>query len=176
MRWPFLILAFVLGAYVAVEGQAPDARLQAQLKQLYPAATSFSPRGGTPPHFKAYKGDPKLPESLIGYVFWSTDVAPLERAYDGPIKMLVGLNADPKGILAGIIVVEHNEPYGNFSVEPPAFAAQFKNKSLRDKFQIGTDIDAVSTATISVSSAARAVRLSAGRMARAFLTPPGSTR
>lgn len=176
MRWPLLILSFVLGTYVAVEGQAPDAKLQAQLKQLFPAATSFSPRGGTPPHFKAYKGDPKLPESLIGYAFWTTEVAPLERAYDGPIKMLVGLNADPKGILAGLLVVEHHEPYGNFSVEPPAFAAQFKGKSLRDAFRVGDDISAVSTATITMTGATRAIRLSANRMARAFLTPPGSTR
>ncbi|MSO45740.1 MAG: FMN-binding protein [Acidobacteria bacterium] len=174
MRWPFLVLAFLLGAFVVVDGQAPDAKLQAQLKQIFPAATSFSPKGGSPPHFKAYRGDPAAPESLLGYVFWTTELMPLERGYDGPIRMLVGL--DTKGVLAGVIVTDHNEPYGRFSVEPPAFAAQFKGKSLRDAFRVGVDIDAVSTATISVTSATRAIRNSALKMARQFLAPLGTTR
>ena len=84
--------------------------------------------------------------------------------------MLVGM--DVKGILSGVIVVEHKEPYGNFSVEPPSFAAQFKNKDIRDPFKLGTDIDAVSRATITMSSATRAIRNSARRVARALLTPP----
>jgi transcriptional regulator of nitric oxide reductase len=111
---------------------------------------------------------------VIGYAFWTTDVDPLERGYDGPIKMLVGM--DPKGILTGIILVEHKEPYGDFSIERPAFASHFKNKDIRDPFRLGTDIDAVSRATITMSSAVRAIRNSARRVARAFLTPPGAAK
>lgn len=166
------ILALVVGAYTVVDGQVPDAKLEAELKQLFPAATSFSPKGGTPPHIKAYNGDPNNPASLLGYVFWSTEVSPLERAYDGPIKILVGLN--PTGKLAGVIVVEHHEPYGSFSVATPQFAAQFKGKDIRDPFQVGKDVDAISTATISVTSASRAIRLSSLRIARALLAPPGT--
>ena len=54
---------------------------------------------------------------LLGYAFWTTELEPLERGYDGPIKMLVGM--DTEGILTGVIVTEHHEPYGYFSVEPP---------------------------------------------------------
>ena len=41
-----------------------------------------------------------------GLAFWTTELDPLERGYDGPIKMLVGM--DP-GLLTGIIVTEHHE-------------------------------------------------------------------
>ena len=75
-------------------------------------------------------------------------------------------------MLAGVVVVEHNEPYGNFSIEPPRFAAQFRGKSIRDPFKVGADIDAVSRATITITSAARAVRNSARRVARQLLPPP----
>jgi NosR/NirI family nitrous oxide reductase transcriptional regulator len=162
----------VLGGYVVVEGQGPDAKLQAQLKQLFPNATSFSAKSGEPPHIKAFQGDPKLPQSLVGYAFYTTELQPLERGYDGPIKSLVGMNT--KGVLTGIIVVEHHEPYGDFSIEIPAFPKQFQNKDIRDPFRVGGDIDAVSRATITVTSASRAIRNSARRVARAFLTPPSA--
>jgi len=165
MRTAVLALLLV-GAAIAVSGQSADSKLQAQLKQIFPSATGFSPKEGQPPHFKAYAGG----QTVSGYAFWTTELEPLERAYDGPIKILVGM--DTKGVLAGIIVVDHHEPYGNFSIEPPQFAAQFKGKSIRDPFKVGSDIDAVSRASISITSATRAIRNSARRMARQFLTPP----
>ena len=111
---------------------------------------------------------------MLGLAFWTTELDPFERAYDGPIKILVGM--DTNGVLAGIIVVEHHEPYGDFSVDPPQFAAQFKGKNIRDPFKVGSDIDAVSRATISVTSASRAVRNSARRVAKQLLTPPGTSK
>ncbi len=166
-RSPSLLLALVtLASAVAVLGaQSPEARLQNQLKQLFPGATSFSPKGGDPPHFKAFSG-----QNLLGLAFWTTELQPLERAYDGPIKILVGM--DTKGILTGIIVVEHHEPYGNFSVDTPGFSAQFRGKNIRDAFKVGADVDAISRATISVTSASRAIRNSARLAARQLLTAP----
>ena len=73
-----------------------------------------------------------------------------------------------------MIVAQHNEPYGNFSIEPPRFAAQFRGKSIRDQFRVGADVDAVSRATITVSSAARAIRNSARRVAKAAARSPRS--
>jgi NosR/NirI family nitrous oxide reductase transcriptional regulator len=174
VRVSILTVAIVAGALIAVEGQVPDARLQGQLKRLFPNATSFSPKGGDPSHFKVYAGDPKVPQSLLGFAFWTTELQPLERAYDGPIKILVGM--DTKGLLSGIVIVEHNEPYGDFSIDPPAFAKQFENKNVRDAFRVGADIDAVSRATITVTSASRAVRNSARRIARQFLAPPETSQ
>jgi NosR/NirI family transcriptional regulator, nitrous oxide reductase regulator len=154
---------------VLVRGQSTDAQL-ARLKQLFPSATSFSPKGGEPPHIKAY-GGPKS-DTVVGYAFWTTEVSPLERGYGGPIVMLVGI--DTKGILSGLIVTDHHEPYGDFSIDRPAFAAQFRGKDVRDPFKLGGDIDAVSRATITMSSAVRAIRSSARRVARELIAPPGT--
>ena len=157
--------ALVAGIGVVADAQAVDAKLQSQLAQLFPAATAFSPKGNDPPVYKAFGGG----QNVIGYAFWTTELEPLERGFDGPIKILVGM--DLKGVLTGIVLVQHNEPYGFFSIEPPRFAAQFKNKSIRDQFKVGGDIDAISRATVSVTSATRAVRNSARRIARELLTP-----
>lgn len=168
-----VLLTFLLVAcgLVASAGQSPaDARLQTQLKHLFPTATTFSPKGGDPPHFKAFAN----PQTLLGLAFWTTELDPLERAYDGPIKILVGM--DTKGILTGVVVVEHHEPYGNFSIERPEFAAQFRGKNIRDAFKVGVDVDAVSRATISITSASRAIRNSSRRVARALLAPPGAAK
>jgi NosR/NirI family nitrous oxide reductase transcriptional regulator len=110
----------------------------------------------------------------VGYAFWTTELELLERGYDGPIKILVGM--DLKGILTGVQVVQHNEPYGNFSIEPPRFAAQFKGKDIRDPFEVGKDVDAVSSATITIKSSSRAIKNSARRIARALLAPPGAAK
>ena len=111
---------------------------------------------------------------VAGYVFWTTDLEPLERGYDGPIKMLVGL--DLKGKLTGVLVTEHHEPYGYFSVEPPRFDQQFKNKDIRDPFKVGADVDAVSRASITINSSTRAIRNSARRVALALFTPQGTEK
>ena len=148
-----------------------DAEFEEQLAYLFPDAATFTEKQGSPPHYKAYGpvvdgGEPEL----LGLVFWTTELDPLERGYDGPIQMLVGM--DTRGILTRIIVTNHREPYGYFSVELPEFAAQFEGKDIRDRFRYGEDIDAISRATITVTSASRAVRNSARRAARAHLTPP----
>jgi NosR/NirI family transcriptional regulator, nitrous oxide reductase regulator len=158
---------------VLIAGAQPmaDAKLEEQLKYLFPNAASFSEKEGSPPHYKAYGPavSGQTPE-LLGLAFWTTELDPLERGYDGPIKMLVGM--DTKGILTRIIVTDHREPYGYFSVELPEFARQFEGKDIRDRFRVGEDIDAISRATISVTSASRAVRNSARRAATAHLAPP----
>jgi NosR/NirI family nitrous oxide reductase transcriptional regulator len=163
------IFASGIGLVAAAQDPQADAKLQAQLKQLFPAAVAFSPKEGDTPHFTAFMNDAKGQRAPMGFAFWTTELEPLERGYDGPIKMLVGM--DTKGVLTGIIVVQHHEPYGSFSVDPPQFAAQFRGKSIRDPFKVGADIDAVTRATISVTSASRAVRNSARRIARDLLTP-----
>jgi NosR/NirI family nitrous oxide reductase transcriptional regulator len=175
MRIPLVLAgvgAVIAGTITVVQTQsAVDAKLQGQLKQLFPAAGAFSPKVPDPPHYKAYAAGPaSSPQPVAGIAFWTTEIEPLERGYDGPIKMLVGM--DTKGVLTGVIVVQHHEPYGDFSIETPQFAAQFKGKSVRDTFKVGVDIDAVSRATITMTSAARAIRNSARRMATQLLVAP----
>src|SRR5258708_5585592 len=100
------VLLFAAGLLPFAFGQtAAETLLQSQLQKVFPAATAFSPKQATPvPHFIAYTGAANA-RTVAGYVFWSTELEPLERGYDGPIKMLIGL--DTKGILSGILVVEH---------------------------------------------------------------------
>lgn len=161
-------------ATLTLAGQAPAIEPQqlTRLRALFPDAVSFAPKAGQPPRFTAYSTGPQTAASTIGYAFWTTDLAPLERGYGGPIAILVGI--DLKGRLTGVVVGDHVEPYGDFSIDRPAFAAQFRNKDVRDPFKLGDDIDAVSRATITMSSAVRAVRNSARQIARALLTPPGA--
>ena len=172
MRIPAAIAALIAAAFTVASAQAPaDARLQGHLKQLFPAAAGFSAKVADPPHFKVFapsQGGASQP--LAGLAFWTTELEPLERGYDGPIKILVGM--DTTGVISGIVVAGHNEPYGDFSIDRPEFAAQFKGKSIRDPFRVGADVDAVSRATITITSAARAIRNSARRMATRLLAPP----
>ena len=171
MRITATIALLAIGGTVLVLGQsAGDTKLESQLRSLFPSATSFSPKGGDPPHIKAHAKDSSGEQQLIGLAFWTTELTPLERGYDGPIKVLVGM--DTKGLLTGVIVDAHREPYGYFSVDLPAFSVQFVGKNIRDRFRYGEDIDSISRATISVTSASRAVRNSARRVARALLAPP----
>jgi NosR/NirI family nitrous oxide reductase transcriptional regulator len=165
-------VVFVVGAILVGAGQgATDSLLQTNLKRVFPTALSFSAKGGEPPHFTAYLADPRTgPQALGGYVFWTTDVEPLERGYDGPIKMLVGL--DTKGVITGVIVVEDHEPFGPISVRKPQFAAQFKGKKITDPFKVGADVDAVSSASITITSATRSIKNGSRRIARQLLTPP----
>jgi len=148
-----------------------DPKLPGQLQQLFPTFTGISDKVVDPPHYKVYASNPLAdPDAFIGLAFWTTEVEPIERGYDGPIKILVGM--DTNGILAGIIVAQHHEPYGDFSIDPPRFAAQFAGKSIRDPLKVGVDIDAVSRATITVTSATRAIRTSARRIATRLLRAP----
>jgi transcriptional regulator of nitric oxide reductase len=168
----FVLVFALLGSsatFITAGAQSGDAQ-QARLKRLFPSATAFSPKGGDPPHFKALAGAGS--QAVLGYAVWTTEVVPLERGYGGPIAILVGI--DTRGVIAGIIIGDHHEPYGDFSIDRPQFAAQFRGKDVRDPFKLGEDIDAVSRATITMSSAVRAVRNSARRVAREFITPPGA--
>ena len=145
----------------------------AELKRLFPNAVAFSPLAGEPLHFKAYAADPKANPSAptLGVAFWTTDLVPQEHGYHGPIHILVGL--DMTGVLTGVVVTYDSEPYGYFSVEPPKFAMQFKGKKFSDPFRVGGDVDVVSRASISISSATRAIRDSARLVAKQLLPEAG---
>ena len=128
-------VALTVGSVIAAGGQrAHDAARQAQLEKLFPAATAFSPKGGDPPHIKAYSDDPGSGQQrLLGFAFLTTELEPLERGYDGPIQIIVGM--DTTGVLTGIIVIDHNEPYGDFSVEPPRVCRAVQGKEHSQCFQ-----------------------------------------
>jgi NosR/NirI family transcriptional regulator, nitrous oxide reductase regulator len=163
MRGFVLFLALFAGLYIVAAAQGSS---DARLARVFPTATAFSPKEGDPPHYTAYGPN----KAVLGYAFYTTEILPLERGYGGPIVMLIGL--DTTGHLTGLSVIEHHEPYGDFSIDRPEFAAQFKGKDVRDPFKLGEDVDAVARASITMGSAVRAIRNSSRRMARAMLTTP----
>lgn len=166
-----VVLLCAAGVALGAQRTYTNPKPEEHLRKLFPNAVVFSPLSGEPLHFTVFGADPKVNPAAppIGYVFWTTDVVPREQAYHGPIHLLVGM--DTAGVLTGVVVDYHAEPYGYFSVQPQAFADQFRGKSIRDPFRVGEDIDAVSRATISITSGARAVRDGARAMARQFLSP-----
>ena len=171
MRLATLAVGMAFLAVGASGQNANDAELTAQLKKLFPSAATFSAKTGTPAHYKAFgPGADGKEGALLGLAYWTTELEPLERGFDGPIKMLVGLS--PDGKIAGVIVTDHREPYGYFSVDLPEWPKQFEGKSVGDAFKVGADVDAISRATISVTSASRAIRNSSRKIARAYLAPP----
>ena len=113
-----------------------------QLKEVLPAADVFSLKEGDLPHYEGHKIDQENDrETLVGFAFFTTQGEPRDRGYKGPIKIAVGMNT--KGIITGITVLDHDEPYGYFSIDLPSFPAQFKDKSILDPFRVGLDIDGV---------------------------------
>jgi hypothetical protein len=92
----FVSIGIVLGIFsfgVVLGQDALDATLRGQLEQLFPDAESFSEKEGSPPHFKAYgPKDADGQGELLGVAYWTTELEPLERGFDGPIKMLVGMD------------------------------------------------------------------------------------
>jgi hypothetical protein len=135
-----LTVAFVAGMHPeAFIGLLPfgiserilDRDVPEQLKAVFPGATSFSKKVLQPiPHYVAYIGAPES-LSVAGYAFWTTELQPQERGYDGPIKMLVGL--DLNGKLTGVLVTEQHEPYGYFSVGLPSFPRQQRTFEIPSK-------------------------------------------
>ena len=167
---PVLLLAQSVAGFI-------DPMPTARLKQLFPSATTFTPRGEKDPiYFTAYATDPAKTAAAkpIGWAFWTIDLVPGELGYHGHIHMLIGMNT--QGRLTGVIVDRNTEPYGDISINLPAFPLQFKGKSIRDRFEVGQDVDVTSRATISVRAAAREIREASRMVARAVLTPDAVKR
>jgi transcriptional regulator of nitric oxide reductase len=175
VRFATLVIAIVLLAIGGASAQVNDPELLSQLQKLFPTAATFSGKSGSPAVYRAFgpAAAGKTEGELLGLAYWTTELEPLERGFDGPIKMLVGMNT--VGEITGVIVSDHREPYGYFSVDLPQWPRQFDGKSIRDQFKVGVDVDAISRATITVTSASRAIRNASRKVARAHLAPPPAT-
>ena len=169
---PLIVVMMVGSVFLYTSAGVRSARVRqeaGQLRDVFPDATDFSPRTGDPPRFEAFQTDQQTRRRVLaGFVFYTTDLEPLEQGYEGPIKILIGMTI--QGTLTGIKVIEHQEPFGYFSVDTSSFRTQFRGKSVLDRFRVGRDVDAISRATITVQSATRAIRHSARRIARQYLT------
>lgn len=156
-----------LGATAAGAEGLPKETLD-QFREVFAAADQFAAGEGEYAHYRAYAATSEGGDrELLGFVFYTATVVPDEWAYSGNIDMLVGITT--AGVITGTLVVDHTEPFGYFSIDPPEFAEQFSGKSIMDPLKEGVDIDSITTATITVDGAARVVRKAARRIARQHL-------
>ena len=164
-----LLLSFLIVCPGAAWSQQQWRNLQSDwLFEVMPQAISFSQKSGSPPVIRAFS-DPEQ-EQLIGLVFTTPDIPPEEVGFSGPLHLLVGM--DLEGVLTGTKVLYYTESYRSFRgdfVEDAGFTQQLKNKSIADAFRLGTDIDAISRATITSWALTRGVRNAARRVAEAYL-------
>ena len=140
-----MFLVLVTAGVVTLSAQPrrtfTNPRPEPYFKTLFPNAGGFSTFGGTPLHYKVYGVDPKT-----------------------------NPNAPPIGFIFWTTDVVPTD-IGYFSGDPPKFVEQFKNKSIRDPFQVGKDIAAVSRASITINHSARVLREATRTMAKTFLRP-----
>jgi NosR/NirI family transcriptional regulator, nitrous oxide reductase regulator len=141
------------------------------LKGVMPGAESFAEKEGELPVFKAYRAGPESSEqTLMGYAFLTADMPPEEVGYSGPIEVLVGI--DLEGNITGIKVLFYKESirriWGDF-LSRDGYQEQFAGKHVSDLFEIGSDVDGISRATITVRAMSREIRNSARQVAQAYL-------
>ena len=144
--------------------QQEVAENEVALRDVLPQADSFRFLDAPPRHFRGYTHSTGEDATLVGFAFFTIDLVGGVLGYKGRINMLVGM--DVAGTLTKVRILSHSEPFGYFSIDPPAFAEQFRGASILDPLEPGEDIDAVSQATITVDAATRAIRLSARLVAR----------
>ena len=172
--WVVLALLCLLPC---VQAQTPFNRTVTteQLQQLVPAATRFSEKAGEPPVFTAYGPTAdNSADGIIGYLFQTSDLPPLEVGFSAPIDVLVAL--DTLATVTAIKVLDYHESFrssrGDF-LSARGFQEQFRRKPLSDEFRVGRDIDGVSRATITSWATTRGIYNAARRVALAYLPDSG---
>ncbi len=166
------VLTAVLWLPLLVFAQADLSEDELQLlREVMPAAASFSEKSGDPPVYRAYaEAETGDGPALVGYLFETPDFPPQEIGYSAPIEVLVGM--DLKGTLSGIKVLFYRESYksirGDF-INTERFPNQFEGMSVSDGFRVGRDVDGVSRATITSWATSRSIRNAARRAATAYL-------
>ena len=139
------------------------------LRRIMPQADRFGEWAGDPPVIRAYgRGSPGT-QTLIGYVFLTSDLPPEPFGYNGPVESLVGV--DLAGQVTGVLVTDYwesiQQSLGDF-LRRPGFQEQFRGKHIGDPFRVGGDVDGIARATISVRALARGVRDASRRVAQAY--------
>lgn len=79
----------------------------------------------------------------------------------------IGTFFDPRGVITRVEILAYREPYGD-GVRSARFLAQLAGRDRRSRFRVDHDLDAISGATISSRSVARAVERAAVLMGAAL--------
>ena len=141
-----LVLLGLYNGLLQLRQDNRDAELQAKMETLLPGSTTFSEEEYTGDDANiacVYKGE-------TGYV-----IGTLTQGYAGPIGMLIGVSED--GYVTGLQVRSMEETFGlgAEALTDWQFLAQF----LRNEgdAEIGTNIDAITGATVTSKAIARSV-------------------
>ena len=173
-RWNWApIMALALVGHQPDLGSAQD--LEDAPSELFaevmPGADLFGPKQGDPPVYEAFSVDPSTgTQSLVGYVFLTSDLPPEVFGYSAPITVLVGINLE--GTLTGIELVAYRESLrasrGDF-LNRAGYLRQFGGKHVANQFRVRRDVDNISGATITVDAMSRGIRNAARRVAAVYL-------
>jgi NosR/NirI family nitrous oxide reductase transcriptional regulator len=167
-----ILILFLSFPAVAKPGDVTD--IPQQIVEIFPTATRIGPPDINVPVLPVYQLN-----QLLGYVFETNDFTSFIGFSGDPINILIGL--DPKGIMVGLSILEHNEPifiYGLGAVPLLEFVAQYKNHSIKERYIINsrdrsapntTYFDGVTKATVSVLVVNDTIITSALKVARAKL-------
>jgi len=171
------ILVLLAPATVTAQRRRATEDQQALLMEVMPRADTFSVKEGDPPVIRAYRADPSSGEqTLVGYVFLTSDVPPEEVGYSAPIGVLVGI--DLEGTITGVRVLGYRESirriWGDF-LRRPGVQEQYAGKHIADPFRVGRDVDGITRATITMAAMSRGIRNAARRVAAAYLPADGAT-
>jgi len=146
------------------------------IQSVMPLADSFSTKGGLPPVYTAYGTGADGSPGVIGYVYLTANVPPIQYGYSGPIDVLVGM--DLTGHLTGATIVNYRESLsssrGDF-LRRGRLTEQLVGKHIGERFQVRRDLDGISGASISATAMFRGIRNSARRVALSYLQPGEST-
>ncbi len=150
-----LALGAIAAAWV-IGARGPQTDLSIPLQRALPQASEFKPHAD-----RVYAGyGPKTEGSPIaGYV-----AVVQVNGYGGPMRVAVGL--DMSGNLAGASVADHKETLAFFDrIKIDNYIKQLVGKSCSDPFTLGSDMDAVSGATVSLKALATSLRRGTERAA-----------
>ena len=158
------------GSSCVLSAQSSDGVSSSLLREVMPRADRFSEKIGEPPVIQAYRtGGPSGSETLIGYIFLTSDLPPEPFGYSGPVEALVGMDLD--GNVTGVRVMDYwesiQESMGDF-LRRRGFQEHFSGKHIGDAFSVYGDVQGISRATISVRALARGVRDASRRVAQAY--------
>lgn len=138
---------------VVIQEKAMEANL-VYMKELLPDAdefkvvenTSITEIEGVQEAYEGLKGG-----STIGYA-----VKTVTKGYGGDVVIITGVNSD--GTIAGIKVASQSETPGLGSkITEDGFSGQFAGKYAEGELSVGTDVEAISGATVSSRAATAGV-------------------
>ena len=80
-----------------IEAQAPLLTDHALIKDVFPGAEFFSEKSGEPSVYRALHVNESGEQELVGYLFETPELPPIEIGYAAPTGVLVGMDLEGEG-------------------------------------------------------------------------------